>query len=313
MGKAIRILLQTTIPATEDDWHIGRFSLLRVLLESQVDEGGAPLYAVTARDRSGAAIDPVLSTLDTSDFDQLWLFAVDSGNGLVPEDVAGISGFYQRGGGFLVSRDHEDVGSSVCELGCVGNAHHFHSRRREQDETRRVRDDKHNPAISWPNYHSGRNGDYQRILPLDPLHELLRDPRSPSGVVEYFPAHPHEGAVGVPPGEHDARVIAVGRSVATGRPFNLAVAFERVTDPEGEPRGRGVAESSFHHFADYNWDVSMGCPSFVDELPGDEVARHPARLAGIKAYVRNLARWLAPSHGSDVRRLADVHMLAHGD
>ena len=312
MRGATRILLQTTIPATEDDWHVGRFSLLRALLESQVDGSGAPQYAVTARNRFGTAIDPVLSTLDTSDFDELWPFAVDSGDGLAPEDVAGISRFYQRGGGFLVSRDHEDVGSSVCDVGCVGKAHHFHSRRREHDETRRVRDDKHNTAISWPNYHSGRNGDYQRILPLEPIHELLRDPRSPSGVIEYFPAHPHEGAVGVPPGE-DARVIAVGRSIATGRTFNLAVAFERVNDAEGETRGRGVAESSFHHFADYNWDVAMGCPTFVDESPGDEVARHPERLQGIKAYVRNLARWLAPSHGGGVQRLGDVHMLAHGD
>jgi len=302
----MRILLQTTIPAIQDNWHIGRFSLLRALLESHVDGSGAPLYTVTARDRSATGVDPVLSTLDTSDFDQLWLFAVDSGDGLSPEDVAGISRFYRRGGGVLVSRDHEDVGSSVCELGCVGNAHHFHSRRREYDEARRVRDDKQNPAISWPNYHSGRNGDCQRILALEPIHELLRDPRSPSGVIEYFPAHPHEGAVGVPPGERNARVIAVGRSVATGRPFNLAVAFERVDGPEGEPRGRGVAESSFHHFADYNWDVAMGCPSFVDESPGDEIARHPERLEGIKAYVRNLARWLAPSHAGQVRRLAVV-------
>ena len=313
MGDTTRILLQTTIPATADDWHIGRFSLLRMLLQSQVDETGAPLYAVTARDRSRTPIDPVLSTLETSDFDELWLFAVDSGEGLSPEDVAGISGFYRRGGGFLVSRDHEDVGSSVCELACVGKAHHFHSRRREHDETRRVRDDKHNPAISWPNYHSGRNGDYQRILPLEPVHELLRDPHAPSGVVEYFPAHPHEGAVEVPPGERDARVIAVGRSAATGRPFNLAVAFERGVDANGSPRGRGVAESSFHHFADYNWDISMGCPSFVEELPGDEVARHPGRLAGIKAYARNLARWLAPSHGGSPKRLSDIHMLAYGD
>ena len=28
MPQPIRILLQTTIPETENDWHIGRFSLL---------------------------------------------------------------------------------------------------------------------------------------------------------------------------------------------------------------------------------------------------------------------------------------------
>jgi hypothetical protein len=55
-----------------------------------------------------------------------------------------------------------------------------------------------------------------------------------------------------------------------------------------------VAESSFHHFVDYNWDTSKGCPSFLEEPPGDEIKQHPERLADIKAYVTNLARWLSP-------------------
>jgi hypothetical protein len=29
MTEPIRILLQTTIPTIEDDWHVGRFSMLR--------------------------------------------------------------------------------------------------------------------------------------------------------------------------------------------------------------------------------------------------------------------------------------------
>ena len=35
----------------------------------------------------------------------------------------------------------------------------------------------------------------------------------------------------------------------TCRPFNLVVAFERTTDNDGNLLGRGVAESSLHHFA----------------------------------------------------------------
>jgi hypothetical protein len=294
MREPIRILLQTTIPGTADDWHVGRFSLLRAWLQSQVDESGAPLFAVTARDRAGAEPDPILSTLDRSGFDELWLFAVDEGGGLPDADREGISRFHARGGGLLLSRDHEDVGSSVCDLGCVGNAHFFHSRSPELDESRHVPDDTGTREISWPNYHSGRNGDFQKVTPLEPVHELLLNPGSPSGRVEFFPAHPHEGAVGVPGGEPGARVIATGQSLASGRPFNLAVAFERVADGCGNTRGRAVAESSFHHFADYNWDIGAGCPSFVDEPPGDAVSTDPARLGDVKAYVRNLARWLAP-------------------
>jgi hypothetical protein len=64
MHRPIRVLLQTTIPATPDDWHIGRFSLLKDHLVSLVSPHGEPLYDVVARDRFGDADDPVLSTLD---------------------------------------------------------------------------------------------------------------------------------------------------------------------------------------------------------------------------------------------------------
>jgi hypothetical protein len=237
----------------------------------------------------------VLSTLDTSDFDELWLFAVDAGDGITTRDCGGISRFRQRGGGMVVTRDHQDLGSSVCNLGGVGRAHFFHTKNPELDPSRRVRDDISTKSISWPNYHSGRNGDYQRVTPLEPVHELLRNPTSPSGLVEFFPAHPHEGAVGVPNGESNARVTATGQSLATGRPFNLVVAFERAEDEHGNMLGRGVAESSFHHFADYNWNLETGCPSFVDEAPGDAVRKYPDQLNDIKAYARNVALWLGPS------------------
>ena len=211
----------------------------------------------------------------------------DTGDGLSKADCEGITRFHQRGGGILATRDHEDLGSSLCTLGGVGRAHFFHTQHQEPDESRRARDDQANTMISWPNYHSGANGDYQKVTAVDPVHELVRG-------IEYFPAHPHEGSVGVPEDEDRARVIATGVSQATGRDFNLVVAFEHRDDRHGNRLGRAVAESSFHHFVDYNWDTSKGGPTFLYEAPGDEIHRHPERLADIKNYVTNLARWLAP-------------------
>jgi len=296
MSRPIRILLQTTIPAVEDDWHVGRFSLLRAHLDSLEDDEGRALCETVARDRvaDSGGNDELLSRLDSSDFDELWLFAVDAGDGLTEADCRGITRFRQRGGGMLTTRDHQDLGSSLCTLGGVGRAHFFHSKQNEPDESRRVRDDRETENISWPNYHSGSNGDYQRVEAAEPAHELMRGTRSPSGLIEYFPAHPHEGAVGVPEGERHARVVATGVSGATGRPFNLSVAFERAPDAHGNTLGRAVAESSFHHFVDYNWDTSAGCPSFLEEPPGEGIAREPEKLEDIKTYVRNLALWLAP-------------------
>ena len=58
--------------------------------------------------------------------------------------------------------------------------------------------------------------------------------------------------------------------------------------------GRAVAESTFHHFADYNWDLESGAPSFVTESPGTQIKSDPPRLEIFKGYVRNLAAWLHP-------------------
>jgi hypothetical protein len=295
VARTLRVLVQTTTPGAPDDWSIDRLTLLRDTL-SEVRADGLSVD-VTARNRPGAPgePDPVLSRLDETDFDELWLFALDPGDGLTTADCEGITRFRQRGGGILATRDHQDMGSSLCTLGGIGAAHYFQSKNPEPLEERRTADDSETPTISWPNYHSGRNGDFQRIQRTDPPHELLANPDSESGWIERFPAHPHEGAVGVPPGEAGARVIATGTSQSTGREFNLAVAFDRVGDSHGDTLGRGVAESSFHHFADYNWDTSRGAPSSVTEPEGDGMRRDPRALTDIRRYVRNLAVWLAPA------------------
>jgi len=289
-----RILLQTTIPNTEDDWHVGRFSLLRDQLRSLKD-GQGPQFEVTTRNRetNSEGDDPVLSQLDSSDFDQLWLFAVDTGNGLTVSDCQGITRFRQRGGGIMATRDHQDLGLSLCTLGGVGKAHFFHSKQQESDPERQARDDQGNKDVSWPNYHSGANGDYQQLSVVQPVHELMCNEANASGLIEYFPAHPHEGAVGVPDGDSSARVVASSVSQTTKRPFNLIVAFEKSVDSHGNTLGRAVAESSFHHFVNYNWDISMGCPTFLTEAPGDQIKREPEKLRDVKAYVRNLALWLS--------------------
>ncbi|WP_157220127.1 hypothetical protein [Flavisphingomonas formosensis] len=289
MAAPIRILLQTTIVPIEDDWHIGRFSMLRDTLAGLRDSNGAPMILVTARDRETASgPDAVLSTIDKSDYDQLWLFAVDTGTGLDTEDCAAISRFRKNRGGLMVTRDHMDLGSSVCSLGGVGAAHYFHSTNQEPDPERHCIDDSETPTILWPNYHSGANGDFQEIEIVGPLHPVFADPEDEGGMLRYLPAHPHEGAVGAPPDDPSARVIAAGKSSVTGRSFNIAVAFE-----PSEAGGPAIAQSTFHHFADYNWDPAAGAPSFVSEPPGDALPRTPEARRSTQLYARNVALWLA--------------------
>ncbi|BBD96982.1 hypothetical protein SAMIE_1004830 [Sphingobium amiense] len=289
MSAPIRILLQTSIVPTENDWHIGRFSRLADLLAGERDRNGDPVFLVAARDRDplGSA-DPVLSTLDTSPFDELWLFAVDTGEGLDDADRAGIDRFRRRGGGLMLTRDHMDLGCSICALPGVGAAHLFHTHNVDPGRPVAEPDDKGTPEILWPNFHSGLNGDFQEIEPSEPVHPILSGGRANSDIIRYLPAHPHEGAVASPAGDRSARVIATGTSKTTGNRFNVAVAFEASSHG-----GRAVAQSTFHHFADYNWDPASGAPDFVSEPPGSSILEHPTALAATHAYARNLALWLA--------------------
>src|ERR1700683_963943 len=171
MSRPAKILLQTTIPAIVDDWSIARFSRLAAFLAGLRDDLGAPVFEVTARDRDPLGLpDPILANLSNEGFDSLWLFAVDTGDGLTKEDCAGISFFCKRGGGVLVTRDHMDLGCSLCSLERIGDAHHFHSKNIDPNVGRQSNDDPYNPSIFWPNFHSGANGDFQEIAIVEPLH-----------------------------------------------------------------------------------------------------------------------------------------------
>jgi hypothetical protein len=182
------------------------------------------------------------------------------------------------------------VGSCLVRLGAIGQLNHFHNHNPERGARR---DDEDNPGISWPNYHSGANGDYQPVRALTPVHELLRTDKTASGRIEWFPAHPHEGAVSVPEEHPLATAVGYGRSIVTGRHFILGVALDAEMSSDRSSCGRALACSTFHHFADMNWDVAAGAPSFVTDPPGHEIERDPARLKIFKDYVHNIARWLS--------------------
>ena len=129
-------------------------------------------------------------------------------------------------------------------------------------------------------------------LPLRPQRRLPGD-RAARGRyplldgVELLPAHPHEGALRVPDGG-----VAIARSSSrlSGRDFLLAVAFDRPAS-EGAPGRRAVAQSTFHHFADYNIDVTDGAPSFVTDPEAPEAERDPEGARQSLRYWENLASW----------------------
>jgi hypothetical protein len=286
MTRRPRLLLQCSIPFAADDWHVGRFSLLAEAL------GGTADVVARNREPGSSGDDAFLLRLDRRQFEQVWLLGVDGGEGLTRAECAAVNRFAASGGGLLTTRDHGDMGRWLRAIEGVGQAHFFHDRScRDPDPARQVRDDRDTAAVDWPNYHSGANGDVQEVEAVEPLHPLLRSAAAPHGRIIRLPAHPHEGAIGVPAGEARARLVARGRSSATGRDFDLVVVFERAPGHAG----RAIAQSSFHHFADYNWDTSRGAPTFVVEPASDATRRNPRLLDDVRQYVRNCVEWLSPA------------------
>ena len=152
-----------------------------------------------ARNRTNRGDDDlVLSHIDELNIDQLWLMAVDVGDGLTTADAYAIQRFRENGGGVLTARGHHDLGRCLSRLGSLGVAYEFHTK----------------TVDAWPNYHSGASGDYQPVLVEVPVHELARTNHTTSGRIEWFPAHPHEGWVSAK--SPSATAIARARSTATG-------------------------------------------------------------------------------------------------
>jgi hypothetical protein len=78
----------------------------------------------------------------------------------------------------------------------------------------------------------------------------------------------------------------------------------------GRRLGRALACSTFHHFADLNWNVDAGAPTFVTDPPGHEIERDPLRFEIFKGYMRNFADWLVAERGAGTQTGAAASPLA---
>ena len=98
-----------------------------------------------------------------------------------------------------------------------------------------------------------------------------------------IPAHPHEGVI---------RPVGPSQTVLLSS-FSITSGREQTTAIVDESPGRGMVlhHSTFHHFADYNLDVSAGAPAFVLDPPSSQIADSPVLSNDIKAYVRSVVHY----------------------
>ena len=285
MGSAPQALLLSTIATDPNDWHIGRFSQLGQMIRAAGLELDAAFeltisdYPQDDTQRKALQVD-----LSSGRYEQIWLIAPDMDNGPDPGFFRALEEAVTGGSDLVIARDHTDLGSCLLELqGClneVGQTQTFQRSWPDLPEDREYADEAC-ASIITPCVVTGQNGGVQ-ICRQRAEHPLLNfAPMIPGHLV--IPAHPHEGVIR--PTSDTQTVLLSSYSITSGREQLIAIVDEV---PDG---GMVLHHSTFHHFADYNIDISHGAPDFVLDPPTKQIEDSPELLADLRAYIRSVVHY----------------------
>ena len=285
MVAPTQALLLSTIATDPSDWHIGRFSLLGEMIRTAgLELDSSFVLTISDYPKDDAQREALQGDLRSGRFGQIWLIAPDMDNGPDPGFFRALESAVMAGSDLVIARDHTDLGSCLLELqGCLNDVGQTQTFQRSWPDLPQDREyaDEACAAIITPCVVTGQNGGVQ-ICRQRADHPLLKFASMIPGHL-VIPAHPHEGVI---------RPVAASQTVLLSS-FSITSGREQTTAIVDESPGRGMVlhHSTFHHFADYNLDVSAGAPDFVLDPPSSQIADSPALSNDIKAYVRPVVHY----------------------
>ena len=285
MVDPTQALLLSTIATDPSDWHIGRFSLLGEMIRTAgLELDSSFVLTISDYPKDDAQREALQGDLRSGRFGQIWLIAPDMDNGPDPGFFRALESAVMAGSDLVIARDHTDLGSCLLELkGCLNDVGQTQTFQRSWPDLPQDREyaDEACAAIITPCVVTGQNGGVQ-ICRQRADHPLLKFASMIPGHL-VIPAHPHEGVI---------RPMAASQTVLLSS-FSITSGREQTTAIVDESPGRGMVlhHSTFHHFADYNLDVSAGAPDFVLDPPSSQIADSPALSNDIKAYVRSVVHY----------------------
>jgi len=285
MGAPTQALLLSTIATDPSDWHIGRFSLLGEMIRTAgLELDSSFVLTISDYPKDDAQREALQGDLRSGRFGQIWLIAPDMDNGPDPGFFRALESAVMAGSDLVIARDHTDLGSCLLQLqGCLNDVGQTQTFQRSWPNLPQDREyaDEACAAIITPCVVTGQNGGVQ-ICRQRADHPLLKFASMIPGHL-VIPAHPHEGVI---------RPMAASQTVLLSS-FSITSGREQTTAIVDESPGRGMVlhHSTFHHFADYNLDVSAGAPDFVLDPPSSQIADSPALSNDIKAYVRSVVHY----------------------
>ena len=285
MVAPTQALLLSTIATDPSDWHIGRFSLLGEMIRTAgLELDSSFVLTISDYPKDDAQREALQGDLRSGRFGQIWLIAPDMDNGPDPGFFRALESAVMAGSDLVIARDHTDLGSCLLQLqGCLNDVGQTQTFQRSWPNLPQDREyaDEACAAIITPCVVTGQNGGVQ-ICRQRADHPLLKFASMIPGHL-VIPAHPHEGVI---------RPMAASQTVLLSS-FSITSGREQTTVIVDESPGRGMVlhHSTFHHFADYNLDVSAGAPDFVLDPPSSQIADSPALSNDIKAYVRSVVHY----------------------
>lgn len=268
------------------------------------------------------------NTITTANYDQIWLFGIETAPVLTNAEFSVLANFMNGGGGLFATGDHENLGYAM------GG---------ELPRVRKMRDWATIPMFSnridtvtnpgpdhLTQFHDQSDEFPQRIFPhyygsgnsWSP-HPLLR---SPVGDIDVMPDHPHESvclvgpALNAPYNLHGLNFVEfppvnnaplapqiIATSVSAGRfltdigkPPTNPRCFGSISVWDGHQvaRGRIVCDSTWHHFVNINLDGTEAPPQAGNNRNGlrDTMLNFTPDYHQVAEYYRNIADWIIPSN-----------------
>lgn len=257
-----------------------------------------------------------VSSVTLNNFDQVWLFGIDSGSGLPSDELAAVEAYMNNGGGLFATGDHGSLGSSLCSnIPRVKDMRHWSDFGvNEVGMTQPRRNDTNRPKAGDATslYFDNQSDNIPqnisvRIFGTGLPHPLLSIKKSirPSGLIDIMPDHPHEGeckpersftANGITVSTQNiATSFVLGGSTVGGGAKALTIphSFSSIAIWDGRLAavGRIVVDSTWHHFVNVNLN-GVGSTFNGDDRPGIQSGLTTADFNVIRQYFMNISLWI---------------------
>lgn len=250
------------------------------------------------------------TSVNLNNFDQVWLFAIQSSNNISQSEIDAIEDYMDKGGGLFATGDHGRLGRGMCgniprvkEMRYWDNFPSINNNTNEVSMGGMRRNDTNQPQAgnSFADTFNHQSDDIPQTIAVRTFgnglpHPLLSIKTSlrPSGIIDIMPDHPHEGECApetsftVNGTTVNTQIIATsfvpGGNTSGGKDATVPHCFPSIAVWDGRQAnvGRIVIDSTWHHFVNVNLNgVGTSHSGLINE-----------DFEVIQQYYMNIATWM---------------------